>query len=248
MKRILVPIKSKLKPIEVEKELKKFKQIHKSPYSQTYYDTKDISWEHKPEGSLRISDHWNFNSHGKKHCELYNIDEYIEDNWILAQYKNGKYHVLKEFGKGIDGYLYISLNSQQIKLIKNLYELGSIEKTYNWYKNNTTKPLLSREGYIKNTKNLSHYISIERLRKFKSKKPKAKKIIFIEEKYMQNVEILIDIYNKSDELNNLTKTKEGINKLKEQYKAYEITKEKEESLESTYILELDNNIAIDFKY
>ncbi|EPZ54467.1 hypothetical protein H477_3606 [[Clostridium] sordellii ATCC 9714] len=56
MKRILVPIKSKLKPLEVEKELKKFKQIHKSPYSQTYYDTKDISWEHKPEGSLRISD------------------------------------------------------------------------------------------------------------------------------------------------------------------------------------------------
>lgn len=248
MKRILVPIKSKLKPLEVEKELKKFKQINKSPYSQTYYDTKDISWEHKPEDSLRISDHWNFESHGKKHCELSNIDEYIEDNWILAQYKNGKYHILKEFGKEIDGYLYISLNSQQIKLIKNLYELGSIEKTYNWYKSNTTRPLFSREGYIKNTKNLSNHISIERLRKFKSKKPKAKKIIFIEEKYMQNVEILIDIYNKGDKLNQLTKTKEGINKLKEQYGAYEITKEKEESLESIYILELDNNIAIDFIY
>ncbi|MFR3560227.1 MAG: hypothetical protein ACLTUN_16895, partial [Paraclostridium sordellii] len=106
MKKILVPIKSKLKPVEVNEEIKKFKYVHKSPYSQTYYDTDDISWEHKAENSLRISDHWNFESHGKIHCQLCNTGEYIENEWILAQYKNGKYHILKNFGEGVDGYIF----------------------------------------------------------------------------------------------------------------------------------------------
>lgn len=246
MKKILVPIKSKLKPTEVNEEIKNFKYVHKSPYSQTYYDTDDISWERKAENSLRISDHWNFESHGKKHCQLYNIDEYIENEWILAQYKNGKYHVLKSFGKGIDGYVFKSMNKQEIELIKNLYDIGGIEKTYNWYKNNYAKPQFSREGYLKNIKNLSKYVSIERLRNFKSKKPKAKKIIFTEDKYIKNVEKIIDIYNKSEELSILTKNSEGMNVLIKEYNAYELRDEKEESIKEIYTLILDNNICIDF--
>lgn len=245
--KILVPIKSKIKPLIVDAEIKKFKKIHKSPYSQTYYDTDDISWEHKPEGSLRISDHWNFESKGKKHCELYNIDEYIEDNWILAEYKNGKYHVLKNFGSGVDGYIYISLYKNQIEALKSLYDLGGIEKTYNWYRNYNIKPPFIKEGYIKNVKDLSKYVSIDRLRNFKSKKPKSKKIIFIEDKYLNTVEKVLNIFKKSDELNKLCRDEENIQALFKSYGAYELKSEKEESKKEIYTLVLDNNIAIDFE-
>lgn len=58
--------------------------------------------------------------------------------------------------------------------------------------------------------------------------------------------MILDIYNKSEELNSLLKTDEGRSKLIEEYNAYEVKKEREESLESIHILILDNNIAIDF--
>lgn len=245
MNKILVPIKSKIKPIEVDEEIKKFKKIHKSPYSQTYYDTDNISWEHKPEGSLRISDHWNFESKGKKHCELYNVNSYIENNWILAQYKEGKYHILKEFGEGIDGYIYKPLHKGEIETLKYLYDIGGIEKTYNFYKRYNVRPAFTREGYIKNVKKLNKYISIDRLRKFKSKKPKAKKIIFIEDMYLETLDKIFSIYEKSYELENLLKSNDTETFIKN-YGAYELKAEREESLKEIYTLVIDKNIAIDF--
>lgn len=244
MKKILVPLKSKLKPIEVNEEIKKFKEVNKSPYSQTYYDTSDISWEHKPEGSLRISDHWNFESRGQKHCILENTDEYIEDNWILAQYRNGKYNILKEFGCGIDGYTYTPLYKNQIEVLEKLYKLDGIEKTYDWYKKYKIRPPFVREGYIKNPQNLSRYISLDKINKFKSKKPKAKKIIFIEDKYIDEIEKVLYISKKSKDLDKIIKDTE---KLKT-YDAYELKKEREESIEKIYTLILENNIAIDFRF
>ena len=52
----------------------------KSPYSNSFYDSKNISWSHKPEGSLRVSDHWNFNTYDEmgegildgRHCTTKN--------------------------------------------------------------------------------------------------------------------------------------------------------------------------------
>ncbi len=244
MKKILVPIKSKCKPIEVNEEIEKFKEIHKSPYSQTYYDTGDISWEYKPEGSLRISDHWNFESHGQKHCVLESTDEYIQDNWMLAQYREGKYHILKEFGNGIDGYIYTALYKNQIEVLKKLYELGGVEKTYDWYKKYRIRPPFVREGYMKNPQSLSRYISIDKINKFKSKKPKAKKIIFIEDKYIDKIEKVLYIFKKSKDLDKIIKDEE---KLKT-YNAYELKKEREELIEEIYTLILDNDIAIDFRF
>ena len=244
MKKILVPIKSKLKPIEVNEEIKKFKKINKSPYSQTYYDTSDISWEYKPEGSLRISDHWNFESHGQKHCILENTDEYIQDNWILAQYREGKYHILKEFGQGIDGYIYTTLYKNQIEVLEKLYELGCIEKTYDWYKKYRIRPPFVREGYMKNPQKLSRYISLDKINNFKSKKPKAKKIIFIEDKYIDEIEKVLYIFKESKNLDQIIKSEE---KLKI-YNAYELNEERKECLKEIYTLVLDNNIAIDFRF
>ena len=64
----------------------------KSPYSMSFYSSKDISWGYKPEGSLRVSNHWNFGYEGE-HCPT---DEPVE-GWAVCRFENGKYHLIKQF-------------------------------------------------------------------------------------------------------------------------------------------------------
>lgn len=84
-------------PIEASYEITKWEIVNSSPYSSSYYNANDISWGSKPEGSLRISDHWNFESNGEIHCKLKGIKEYQSNRWILAKYKNGEYIIIKEY-------------------------------------------------------------------------------------------------------------------------------------------------------
>ena len=81
--------------IEIFKEIVKFEKINKSPYSMSFYNA-EVDWNYKPQGSLRISDHWNFYSEGEKHCELEETSEYTQ-KWLMCEFRNGKYHILKEF-------------------------------------------------------------------------------------------------------------------------------------------------------
>ncbi|WP_073180819.1 hypothetical protein [Cruoricaptor ignavus] len=71
----------------------------KSPYSDSFYSATNISWGHKPDGSYRISDHWNFFSRGEMHCETSNNVE--DDCWSVGVYsaETGKYTILKSFKK-----------------------------------------------------------------------------------------------------------------------------------------------------
>ena len=84
-------------PEEVFELIKTWEVASKSPYSYSFYDSNDIDWGYKPEGSLRISDHWNFESCGEKHCQLDTTEEYVGGVWILARYENGIYKELKRF-------------------------------------------------------------------------------------------------------------------------------------------------------
>lgn len=67
----------------------------KSPYSNSFYNSKEISWEYKPEGSLRLSDHWNFWSREAVHCVT--DDPEFTDGWAVGEYHNGKYQIIKKF-------------------------------------------------------------------------------------------------------------------------------------------------------
>lgn len=69
----------------------------KSPYSDSFYNSKDIDFGYKPEGSLRISDHWNFGDDHKE-CQIVNCKNYNE-GWKCCQYHNGKYYLIKDFTK-----------------------------------------------------------------------------------------------------------------------------------------------------
>lgn len=68
------------------------KEWSQSPYSYSFYSSKNIDWGYKPEGSLRVSDHWNFGEDGE-HCPT---AEPV-DGWAVCKFENGKYHLIKKF-------------------------------------------------------------------------------------------------------------------------------------------------------
>lgn len=72
--------------------IKDWEELSMSPYSYSIYNKSNIEWNSKPEGSFRISDHWNFISNGEKHCIM--EDETLNNKWLLCQYKDGIYHVV----------------------------------------------------------------------------------------------------------------------------------------------------------
>ena len=106
-------------PFDIFKRVMKMPTVSKSPYGFSFYDSHDIGWEHKPEGSIRISDHWNFDSRGKVHAKIKGVKSMNTiQGWKIARYEQGEYVVLEEFdyptqygffkyreiNKDIDGY------------------------------------------------------------------------------------------------------------------------------------------------
>lgn len=82
-------------PEEIQKEMAKWEIINKSPYSDTFYSSTDVDWGHKPDKSYRVSDHWNFYTNDKWHCQT---DKKVPNNThiSLGQYdkESGKYKIL----------------------------------------------------------------------------------------------------------------------------------------------------------
>lgn len=87
-------------PQDIINEMKKWDVIYKSPYSNSFYNTTDIDWSYKPDGSLRVSNHWNFSTNrtkltGRLHCKT---NKKVVNNlkYTLAKYrlKNDTYDVL----------------------------------------------------------------------------------------------------------------------------------------------------------
>lgn len=87
-------------PDEIIQKMESWEVIIKSPYSNTFYDSKEIDWNYKPDGSFRVSDHWNFEARGKKHC-LTETPVKNTSHVSLGQYDRikGKYKILMTFPK-----------------------------------------------------------------------------------------------------------------------------------------------------
>jgi hypothetical protein len=79
-------------PANIVSMMSEWDIIYKSPYSKSFYSSDDISWSHKPDGSFRVSDHWNFKSNrdDRLHCKT---DKNVLDN---THFSIGKYN--KESG------------------------------------------------------------------------------------------------------------------------------------------------------
>ena len=79
--------------IEAFRDIMCWDVIHKSPYSNSFYNSHNISWGYKPINSLRVSDHWNFGAN-KEHCKT---DIEIYDELALGKFDGEKYVILKKY-------------------------------------------------------------------------------------------------------------------------------------------------------
>jgi hypothetical protein len=68
-------------PDEIIEMMSSWEVINRSPYSDTFYSSTDIGWNHKPDKSYRVSDHWNFTTQGNKHCVT---DESVPNNTHIS--------------------------------------------------------------------------------------------------------------------------------------------------------------------
>ena len=78
---------------ELLEDIKKYNLNIKSPYSASFYD-KEVDWGNKPDGSYRLSDHWNFYTGDSTHCQT---ECGIMHKVALGIYnaKTGKYKIIK---------------------------------------------------------------------------------------------------------------------------------------------------------
>ena len=84
-------------PQSILEMMKKWPIIYKSPYSNSFYSSDQITWSGKPDKSYRVSDHWNFVTRNgpKIHCVT---TDPVKDqtHCSIGQYdtKTGKYEIL----------------------------------------------------------------------------------------------------------------------------------------------------------
>ena len=107
---------------KLQKIIKKYNFCQKSPYSDSFYTEGEITWNSKPEGSLRLSDHWNFESEGQTHCKLDSTSEYLQ-NWLVCEYHNGKYHIIEEVFTPEEEALELRMYEKKHKLVNEYVKL-----------------------------------------------------------------------------------------------------------------------------
>jgi len=79
----------------VFEEIETWGEMSVSPYSTSTYNSKNISWGHKPENSLRLADHWNFESQNQIHCLM--EDKTKNEHMMLCKYVDGVYKIVKDY-------------------------------------------------------------------------------------------------------------------------------------------------------
>lgn len=81
-----------------------------SPYNRidsgSFYDCEDKTWDYTPDGSIRVSDHWNFYSRGKYHCLTDICNDRLIGKWAVGKYnaETGLYHIISIDGKDTSAY------------------------------------------------------------------------------------------------------------------------------------------------
>lgn len=89
-------------PLDMPKKLQdiilSWDVITQSPYSYSYYDITNKSWDDNPNMIFyRVADHWNFSSQGEIHCRTLTP---VPDNcWALAIHTPKGYKVIKTYQK-----------------------------------------------------------------------------------------------------------------------------------------------------
>ena len=89
-------------PEEIKAMMKNWYVITKSPYSESFYSSDQIDWSFKPEGSYRVSDHWNFKrGNGRIHC-VTDKEVIDREEVCIARYENGIYRLIARCRKPLE--------------------------------------------------------------------------------------------------------------------------------------------------
>lgn len=84
-------------PVEALREILTWDKIYKSPHSLSFYN-KPKDWNKTEPDTLRISDHWNFESRMRIHCKT-KQSGITQDQWALGKYDitDGKFDILEMY-------------------------------------------------------------------------------------------------------------------------------------------------------
>ncbi len=84
-------------PVKAAQEILSWDYTYKSPISLSFYSKKK-DWNHTEEGTIRISDHWNFTARGTIHCKT-KQDGITQDQWAKGIYdkKDGKFDIVEYY-------------------------------------------------------------------------------------------------------------------------------------------------------
>lgn len=104
-------------PVEALEEIVNWDIIHKSPFSLSFYNNREKTWDNTEDGTIRISNHWNFSRkldktiHAKTDVDVHNV-------WTKGIYDEVKsvYKIVKEYKLSDDNE---SLVRQLYKRLKN---------------------------------------------------------------------------------------------------------------------------------
>lgn len=86
-------------PKELAREIAQWDEIHKSPYSYSFYNAPGKTWDNTPEGVLRLADHWNFPTSFDSKIHARTRIDVPDGTWAIGQYRDGAYDILKQFKK-----------------------------------------------------------------------------------------------------------------------------------------------------
>lgn len=131
-------------PQEIIDIMKTWEVIYKSPYSNSFYNTTDIGWNQKPDGSLRVSNHWNFSSSttkytGRIHCKTSKI---VCNN---SKYTLGKYNSINDTYRVLMSRLTVT-NQNRIDFKKSDENISNCREFSNRIKNNEIYASFEFEG------------------------------------------------------------------------------------------------------
>ena len=84
-------------PVEALREILSWDSIYKSPHSLSFYN-KPKDWNKTEPDTLRISDHWNFESQMRIHCKT-KQSGITQNQWALGKYDEieGKFDILEMY-------------------------------------------------------------------------------------------------------------------------------------------------------
>lgn len=79
-------------PRQIRREIQSWATVSKSPFSDSYYSMNGKTWNHTPEGCIRVSDHWNWVDATGTHCATNRPVR--NGDWTMARYESGVWVVI----------------------------------------------------------------------------------------------------------------------------------------------------------